>query len=241
MNALLQQVLDAYGGLGRWRKLKRFESDMSIVGGLWARKGWPEVLRSVHVTGDCHGQRLTYSPFAGQGKSSEYTPERVVVTTEHGQITAERHLPRDAFDGHTLSTPWDELHLAYFSGYAMWNYLTTPFIFTLDGVQTQEIEPWEEDGARLRRLQVTFPEDIITHSREQTFYVDERGLMTRVDYSSRLTGGEGATVAHYMCEHRVFSGIVVPTHRRAHPRVSDGTVLREHVLVAIDIASVEFS
>src|SRR3546814_4504928 len=42
--------------------------------------------------------------------------------------------------------PWDLLHLAYFCGYAGWNYLTTPFLFTYPGFETEEIEPWEEEG-----------------------------------------------------------------------------------------------
>src|SRR5689334_8921262 len=27
--------------------------------------------------------------------------------------------------------PWDRLHLTYFLGYALWNYLTAPFLFAL--------------------------------------------------------------------------------------------------------------
>jgi len=33
---------------------------------------------------------------------------------------------------------WDDLHLAYFSGYAMWNYLTTPFLFAMEGFEVEE-------------------------------------------------------------------------------------------------------
>ena len=46
-----------------------------------------------------------------------------------------------------MHTPWDVLQLAYFIGYAMWNYLTTPFLFTYPGVEAREIEPWHEAGA----------------------------------------------------------------------------------------------
>ena len=34
----------------------------------------------------------------------------------------------------TLDTPWDWLHLAYFYGYAISNYLTTPFLVRAAGL-----------------------------------------------------------------------------------------------------------
>jgi hypothetical protein len=49
---------------------------------------------------------------------------------------------------------WDDLQLAYF---AKWTYLNTPFLFVLPGVETEEIQSWQEDGEAWRRLKVTFP------------------------------------------------------------------------------------
>ena len=46
--------------------------------------------------------------------------------------------------------------LVYFAGYAMWTYLTTPFLFVMDGVATEELQPWHENGETWRRLKVTF-------------------------------------------------------------------------------------
>jgi hypothetical protein len=48
--------------------------------------------------------------------------------------------------------------------------------------ETKEIEPWQENGETWRRLKVTFPASIATHSAEQTFYFDQEGLLTRHDY-----------------------------------------------------------
>ena len=59
------------------------------------------------------------------------------------QGSAEIHAP--PLKATRSKPPWDDLHLAYFSGYAMWNYLNTPFIFALPGFQTEEIEPWDEN------------------------------------------------------------------------------------------------
>ena len=41
MSELRDLVIDAHGGIERWNKVKTIEGDMSITGGLWARKGWP--------------------------------------------------------------------------------------------------------------------------------------------------------------------------------------------------------
>jgi hypothetical protein len=43
-------------------------------------------------------------------------------------VVEERANPRASFAGHVLETPWDRIQLAYFRGYAMWTYLTTPFV-----------------------------------------------------------------------------------------------------------------
>jgi hypothetical protein len=42
-----------------------------------------------------------------------------------------------------MSTPWDELHRAYFNGEALWTYLTTPFLLALEGVVVEEAETLE--------------------------------------------------------------------------------------------------
>ena len=130
---------------------------MSITGGLWARKGWPLALKNVHVTAAAGKQWISYQPFTGEGMRSSWTPDRTAIETLDGKIVKDRQNPRAAFDGHTVETPWDDLHLAYFSGYAMWNYLNTPFIFALSGFRTEEIEPWDENGEQRRRLKVDFP------------------------------------------------------------------------------------
>ena len=131
MSELRDLVIDAHGGIARWNKLKTIEADMSITGGLWARKGWPDALKNVHVTAATGNQWISYRPFVSESMRSSCTPDHTVIETLDGKPVKDRRNPRAAFDGHTVETPWDDLNLAYFSGYAMWNYLTTPFIFAL--------------------------------------------------------------------------------------------------------------
>jgi hypothetical protein len=239
MGELRDLVISAHGGIERWNKVKAIEGDMSITGALWARKGWPDVLKDVHVIADARAQWISYQPFIREGQRSSCLPDRSVIETQDGKPIKDRKNPRSAFEGHGVETPWDDLNLAYFSGYAMWNYLTAPFIFALPGFKTEEIEPWHEDGERRRRLKVTFPDHIATHCTEQIFHINDKGLICRMDYSAPVAGG--TPTAHYLHDHKDFSGIKVATKRRALRRKADGTAMPEPVFVAIDIADIRFS
>jgi hypothetical protein len=98
-------------------------------------------------------------------------------------VIESRDSPRTSFAGHVNETPWDQLHAAYFNGYALWTYLTQPFLYAYPGFVTDEIEPWEENGETWRRLKVIFPDNIASHAREQITYFGADGLMRRHDYA----------------------------------------------------------
>jgi hypothetical protein len=182
MASLRDLVLDAHGA-AQWKRFCGIQGDMSIVGLLWARKGWPDVLRKVRVTANIAEQQISYLPFTANDLQSFYRPDLVAIDTLDGKRLKQRANPRDSFDGHTPATRWDDLHLAYFSGYAMWNYLNTPFMFALPDFETEEIEPWNENGERWRRLKVTFPDSVATHSSAGIQHQRQRP-----DHQTRLSG-----------------------------------------------------
>jgi hypothetical protein len=86
---------------------------------------------------------------------------------------------------------------------------------------------------------VTYPDHIATHSKEQTYYIDADGLIRRHDYVSEVLGSTGPA-AHYTSEHREFDGITVPTRRRVYLIGEDGTVMKESLIVSIDLDDVTF-
>lgn len=239
MSDLLDLVLSSHGGLERWQTINKIEADLSGYGAMWIRKGQGDTLRDVHVTAKPHEQWISYTPFKGANKRSVCTPSRTVIETLAGETLEARDNPRAAFDGHTVETTWDELNLAYFSGYAMWNYLTVPFTFTLPGFKVEEIEPWDENGETWRRLKVLFPDNVATHCPEQIFHVNPKGLIARMDYSAAVTGG--VPTAHYLLDHKDYGGIVLPQRRRALRRKPDGHPLLDPVFVAIDFTDIRFS
>ena len=236
---LAKLAIDAHGGLDHWRQFKTASAHLINGGVLWPLKHQQGVLDDVHVRVDLREERASHWPFGAPNLRSSVQPGRVAIETADGQAVEELLRPRESFQGHSLETPWNRLQLAYFAGYAMWTYLNTPFLFAMDGVQTEEVEPWVENGETWRRLKVTFPPDIPTHSTVQTFYFNAEGLLQRHDYEVEVSGGTPA--AHYVSEHREFSGILVPTKRRVLGRRADGTSVPDPLVISIDLSDVEFS
>jgi len=239
MNDLATYAMDAHGGLERWNKLKRVTAHLLNGGGLWALKGKDGVLKDVHVTVELRNEKASHWPFVNSNWRTSFQPNRMAIETNDGNVVEELLKPRDSFKGHVLETKWNNLQLGYFAGYAMWTYFSTPFLFALPGVHTEEIEPWQENGETWRRLKVRFPRDIATHSTEQTFYFDQKGLLKRHDYDVEISAASPG--AHYVSELRECSGIMVPTKRRVFVRQPDGRPDKTTLTVSIDLNNITFS
>ena len=160
MNDLATLAIGAHGGLDRWRRLNTVSARLLQSGVLWKLKGQDGVLDDVHLTVDLRKEWASHRPFGQPNRCSSFQSDRVAIETSDGKIVEERANPRESFKGHQFDTPWDSLQLAYFAGYAMWTYMNTPFLFALPGIETDELDSWQENGEDWRRLKVTFPERI---------------------------------------------------------------------------------
>jgi len=236
---LVELTVEAHGGRRRWDEVSRFRASASMTGAILAMKGKPGRLDDVVLEGNTREQRMKITPFPEAGRCATWEPGRETIEAAEGVVIAERLDPARSFAGHTRQTPWDDLQVAYFVSESNWNYFVAPFIFTRSGFTKAEIEPWSEDGQVWRRLLVTYPVNIVTHCRQQTYYFNDAELLQRLDYSVDLLGGGPAV--HYPSEHRDFDGILVPTRRRVYVRNPDGSPARESVSIAIDVADVAFS
>jgi len=239
VNDLLQRALDAHGGLERWKALRRLTVTAVSGGGLFALKGMPQDATPREQTVALHEESASVFPFGKPDWRTRFTPDRVAIETTAGAVVLERTDPRGAFDGHDLLTPWDPLHRAYFNGYAMWTYLTTPFFMAMPGFEVSEIAPWQEGAERWRGLRVRFPDAFASHSREQDFYFGADYLLRRHDYHVDVAGG--FPVAQYVDNVVTADGIRLPTKRRAYMRAPDLKPVRDLLLVAIDFEGFRFA
>jgi hypothetical protein len=216
---LLDEVLDAHGGLERWRDASRVRARVRS-GGLLVRTRIPGTRFADYViTAEIEAPRSDAEPFPRVGHRAVFDGGAVRIENDAGETISSREDPRHEFFGRPglrRNLRWDALDATYFAGYAMWNYLTTPYLLTRDGVEAREGEPWSQGGETWRRLEVTFPPGLDTHSQRQTFYFDDRALLRRHDYVAEVVGG-WAHGAHYCADHVEAGGLVFPTRRWVRP------------------------
>jgi hypothetical protein len=238
MDDLLQTAVEAHGGLKRWNEISTITVAASLTGAIWFVKGQGDYLKDVVMTIDTTKEKLV-TDFPGQDKRFIFETNRISMEKRDGTLIQERDDPEKSFEGQLRETPWDDLHVAYFQGEALWTYLNTPFLYTQKGFETQEIASIDVDGEIWRRLKITFPGYIKSHSREQISCFGPDGLLRRHDYTVDILGG--ATGLNHASEYREVSGIIFPTKRRIYSYEGDYQLVREPLLVKIDMGEITVS
>jgi hypothetical protein len=235
MTELLDLAVKAHGGLERWNKIKAVKVVASITGAIWYVKGKPDVLKNVVLTAETRKERLTVD-FPDQHKQARFEPNRIVIESANGGLTDARDNPEKSFEGQQRETPWDDIDVVYFVGEALWTYLNTPFLYTYEGFITEEIPSIQVENETWRRLKVTFPDTVKSHTKEQISCFGPDGLLRRHDYTVDILGG--ATGLNYAMDYRDVDGIMVPTKRRVYAYEGDYQLVKEPLLVAIDMGDI---
>ena len=238
MNQLLSRILDAHGGMDRWRDLEKVEATIVAGGGFYPLKGMINDTTPRRLTAWLHQERSSVLPFGAADQRTMFTPERIAIEKLDGTVIAERYAPKDSFAGHQMNTPWDALHRAYFDAEALWTYFTTPFLLAMDGVDVEEVEPWREGAETWHVLRAQFPGSIETHNLIQEFFFDTDLHLRRHDYSVNIAGGFPA--AQLTSDYIVADGIHFPSKRRAYTRGPDRRPNMEMLMISIDISEVRF-
>jgi hypothetical protein len=237
MNEVLKLAVEAHGGLDRWNKVKAIKVVAAVTCGIWYVKGKPDFLKNVVLTAETRKEHLTVD-FPGQDKRAIFEPNRIVIEKVDGTLIEARDNPVKSFEGQQRETPWDDIHVTYFVGEALWTYLNTPFLYTHEGFITEEIPSIRVEGETWRRLKVTFPDNVKSHTREQISCFGLDGLLRRHDYTVDILGG--ATGLNYASGYRNVDGIIVPTKRRVYAYEGDYQLVKEPLLVAIDMGEITF-
>jgi hypothetical protein len=240
MNGLLDEVLTAHGGLDRWRAVTALTAHGRFGGVLRSR--FPgNRMANVTVRVRLAEPHAVFLGFPQEDQQAVFDRGDIRIETRDGELIDARRDARAAFAGPgglRRNFRWDALDAAYFAGYAWWNYLSAPMLLTREGVTVSNGGAWQESGEQWRRLEVSFPPNIPTHSQRQTFYVDDAGLIRRHDYVAQPIG-RWARAAHYCDDHRYFAELLFPTRRRVRPRGPGGRSLPGPILVALDIDQIE--
>jgi hypothetical protein len=233
--ALLDDVIDASGGMARWNSLSRFTLHLSVAGTLFSSTGHASEFKDVTAEGSTRTQSVRFTGITGGEHSGSFQPDAITIESLEGEILRTWRNPSLAFTEAGSPTLVDELHLVFFCGVAIWNYLTNPFLLAHPDVVVEELPPWQENNESWRRLRAQFPPGLITLAPEQIFYFDDNALQRRTDHDLF-----GMKVAHYSWAHDSFGGIVVPTLRRAQTLRPDGTVVAKPVLMDVEIFDAVF-
>jgi len=238
MSELLNLAVKAHGGLDRWNKVKSIRVAASITGAIWFVKGQGDVLKNVVLTAETKTEGLTID-FPGQDKRFLFKPSSIVTQKTDGTLIEARDDPEKSFEGQQRETPWDDIHVTYFVGEALWTYLNTPFLYTQEGFDAEEISSIQVEGETWRRLKVTFPDTVKSHTREQISCFGPDGLLRRHDYTVDILGG--ATGLNYAYDYRDVDGIIFPAKRRVYAYEGDYQLVKEPLLVAIDMGEISLA
>lgn len=241
MSDLVEFILAKHGGAARWEGAETISAKVNVRGVFWPYKGQPDLLGIETVTADLRRQRISMSPF-GEGRTLHFdaAEDLVTITDADGHVVDSLSAPRQSMAGYQGDTQWSATQMGYFISYATWTYLAEPLLFTLPGVETREVSPWDEDGETWRRLEVTFPDSIHSHSKVQTYYFDsESGLQRRMDYDVEVNGW--ANVGHYTSEHKEFDGLIAPTRRRVLLRDEANKADHSFAAILLDVSELRLS
>jgi len=175
----LRNVLDAHGGLDYWRSLSAIDLEYSAWGFLFTAKRISP-LRHAHLTISTQEPDVVLHDYPVPGQSAVlHGAELVEIRDAAGSVLQTRTNPREAFGHWRRLFRWDAMDFAYFSNYAMWNYLTLPFLLLHPAVTVEASENAAPLG--VTRLKVCFPTTLPTHSPTQELYFDQSGRLFIVE------------------------------------------------------------
>ena len=236
---VLENALRASGGLDLWRLTRRFIVHMSITGDLVRTKCSNAKLKELVVEGSTHVQELEMTGFARADIRALYRRDWVALEGPDTHGITKRAASPEEFRRGLQAVNWDELQLAHYCGYLIWNYMAVPFILADPDFETKELRRTVAPGESLRRLQVVFPARVVTHAPIQTFHFDREGLLRRLDYEA--PPADHVPIAQVYSGHQRFSGILVPTLCRLLAIGPNAGSVGKPALLDVEIFDVNFA
>ena len=213
---LLDQALAAHGGREAFDALATLDLRLHCTGLALPTRGQPRALSDVRAHVALHHPHVRFHDWPRQGHSGVFDGWTTRVENA-GEVVAER-------EGRRKRLRWDDLDVMHFAGYALWSYLTAPFLLTRPDVDVAELPG--------RRLRVRLPQSIPSHSAEQIVHLDDTGRIARVDYTAEVFS-RWARAANVCLDYEEVAGVLIPVKRRVVPRGPGGRALPGPTLVGI--------
>ncbi len=228
---LLEETIEAHGGRDRWRAIDDIRFSLSSGGFAFLSRSQPNALKTLKVSMRPHERQTLLGDFPRPGWQGSWTPDRVQISDPEGRLTAERRDPRSHFRGLVNQLYWDKLDILYFAGYALWNYLSFPFVLDEPGVVVTQ-----SDGRSGNpRLDAVFDPNFPTHSAQQSFWLDPSRRLVRHDYTADVIGAWAAAANVCLASVEV-EGLRFYSRRKVYPRLGPRqTVAPFPTLVWIEI------
>ena len=227
MNQIIKKAVDAYGGKERWEKANSIEAEFSANGLAFLFKRRPPFKKAkILLDISCPNSRIT--PIGRDVDTAGILEgSNVRLENGNGEIIQVRKDARQNFPGGRRAIYWDDLDMAYFANYAMWNYLTLPALLLRNDIIWREIE----EGL----LEAIFPKELPTHNQKQFFRFDlETGLLLQHDYTAEVIS-RFAKAANVVLAHSESEGSKYTSHRKVTPRTLKGKPMRRPTRIEIFI------
>ena len=87
---LLNDIIEAHGGVNRWNQFSKIESQIVSEGKLFELKGVPQDESPRQMTVWLHEQKASLYPFGGPDQRSIFSANRVAIEKLDGKLVAER-------------------------------------------------------------------------------------------------------------------------------------------------------
>jgi hypothetical protein len=211
--ALVERACVAYGGSERWARTRLSFVPAVLSGALPALKGAGRTFAlpsRIHL--EPGSGQAVFDDFPRPGERGLYQAGAVSIIGRGGREESRDLVRRASFRGWHKLARWRPLDALYFFGYALSHYHSVPF--TLGEAHFLRQDRWRD----LDALALELPPALHTHSRRQTFYFDEDGLIVRHDYVAEIVGG-WARGAHFWRHYTRVEGLPLALTRHVVARI----------------------
>jgi hypothetical protein len=122
------ESIDAHGALDRWHAIDEMVLSASVGGASLSVKHQGRAIRGLQAHVSPRRQHVVFVPYPEPDMRGVFDEGAVRIESDRGEVIADRSDARSAFRGFRHQLWWDKLDVLYFCGYALWIYLTIPFV-----------------------------------------------------------------------------------------------------------------